>query len=400
MSQRSTDLTAKPITTMSGHQHIVLGVAYIPGGERVVTYSYDKTVRIWNVEKGEQEGTSMEHEGWVRGLAITRDGKRILSGEDQKVRVWDVETHEQIEEFRASHTRYISCIALSPDDQFVASGGEDGMIVIWGMENGEITHSIHAGPGGVASLCFSPNDEKIACAVNNVDIDIYLVQIHDLGSGDIVLGPMQGHESTVRCVLWSLDGGQLFSASDDHTIRCWDPQTADSMGPPWTGHTDAVLSLSLSPDGATLASASYDKTVRFWDAHLHDPMEHSLQHEAWLYAVAFSPCGQFVVSGARDRRVYVYSVPWWDESQEQAHHSLLESARSLDEIPSTFVHDFTGWVVREGEDPFACGGFGDIYRGTLLLGGKSIDVHYFIFLKPLELTVRLGCRESDQDILH
>ncbi|KAF8833065.1 WD40 repeat-like protein, partial [Paxillus ammoniavirescens] len=75
-SQKSVDLTAKPLMTMSGHEERVRGIAYLPGGERIVTCSWDKTVRIWNVETGEQEGTTMGHEGRVYGLAVTRDGKR------------------------------------------------------------------------------------------------------------------------------------------------------------------------------------------------------------------------------------------------------------------------------------------------------------------------------------
>ncbi|KAF8839732.1 WD40 repeat-like protein [Paxillus ammoniavirescens] len=373
MSQQSTDLTEKPIMIISGHEHIIRGIAYIPGGERIVTCSYDRSIRIWNVEKGDQEGTSMMHEGYVHGLAVTRDGKRILSCGDKKVGVWDVETHEQIEEW-ASHTSNISCIALSPDDQFVANGDEGGQVMIWKVESGEITRVIYAGTGRVNSLCFSPNGEKLACAVDNVDM-IYLVQIYDLESGEIVLGPIQGHENTVRCVLWSLDGSQLFSASDDHTIRCWDPESVDSIGPPWTGHTDAVLSLSLSPDGTTLASASYDKTVRFWDARFGGLIGPPLQHEAWLYAVTFSPCGEFIASGARDRRLYIYGVPWRGESQEQANHSLLESAWNLNEIHSTVAHcDLTGYVVRDGDHPLASGSFGDVYRGKLHVGGRPVDV--------------------------
>jgi hypothetical protein len=99
-SEKSVDLTAKPLMFMSGHKDDIRKIAYLPGGERIVTSSFDKTVRIWNVENGEQEGTTMEHKGWVSGLAVTRDGKRILSGGyDKRISVWDVETHELIEEW-------------------------------------------------------------------------------------------------------------------------------------------------------------------------------------------------------------------------------------------------------------------------------------------------------------
>ncbi|KAF8839731.1 WD40 repeat-like protein [Paxillus ammoniavirescens] len=375
MSQQFTELMAKPITTISGHEGYTQRIAYLPGGERVVTCSGDKTVRIWNVEKGEQEGTSMVHEGWVLGLAVTRDGKKILSGgEDKRIRVWDVETHEPIEEW-ASQTSSIWCIALSPDDQLTASGGNDGEIVIRKMKDGgEVKHSIHASTGSsVSALSFSPNGEKLACAVNNFMGKIYVIQLYDVESGELVLGPITAHEHWVHWILWSLDGGQLFSASDDHTIRCWDHEMAD-IGEPWTGHARGVYSLSLSPDGTKIASASRDKTVRFWDTRSGNPLGHPLQHEDWLYAVDFSPSGEFVASGGYDRKVSIWRVPWSDEGKKQAHHSLLDTAWDLDEIHSNFTHDLTGYVVREGGDPFTFGGFGDIYRGKLRVSRRSIDV--------------------------
>ncbi|KAF8839729.1 WD40 repeat-like protein [Paxillus ammoniavirescens] len=313
-SEKPIDLMAKPLTTISRHRDDIYGIAYLPGGERVVTCSYDKTVRIWDVEKGEQVGMSMVHEGWVLGLAVTRDGKRILSGEDRWIRVWDVETHEPIEGW-ASTTGYIWCIALSPDDQLAASGGDDGKIVIRKMnERGKIKHSIDAG-SRVDSLCFSPDGEKLACAVNNFTGRVFAIQVYDVETGELVFGPMKGDEGCVRCVLWSLDGSRLFSASDDHTIRCWDPERADSIGEPWTGHTEYVLSLSLSPDGTKVASASGDRTIRFWDVHSGDPVEHSLRHENSLYAVAFSPSGEFVAAGGSGGMVSIWRVPWWNDGQ-------------------------------------------------------------------------------------
>ncbi|KIJ14345.1 hypothetical protein PAXINDRAFT_50616, partial [Paxillus involutus ATCC 200175] len=258
------DLTAKPLTTMSGRENLIWGIAYLPGGKRVVSCSGDKTVRMWDVEKGEQEGTSMVHEGGVYGLAVTKDGKRILSGGGDRITIWDVETHERIEEW-AGHTTKIRCIALSPDDRLAASGA-----------NG-----------------------KLACGS-------HVIRVYDVDSGELVLGPIKGHKSDICCVLWSLDGSQLFSASADRTIRCWNSETGTPIGKPWTGHTDAILSLSLSPDGTKLASASSDKTIRFWDARSGDPIGHPLQHEDFLWTVTFSPSGKFVASGGYDRKVSIW----------------------------------------------------------------------------------------------
>ncbi|KAF8835699.1 WD40 repeat-like protein [Paxillus ammoniavirescens] len=327
----SIDLTAKPLVTMSGHEGMVLRIAYIPGGQQVVTCSGDRTIRIWDAENGEQEGTSMEHEGWIEGLVITRDGKRILSGcQKNKMRVWDVETHELIEEWEHHTEGRLWCIAMSPDDQLAANGDDKGEIVIRDMnESGQIKHSIETGTV-VESLCFSPNGEKLACAVNGRALEadgdrVYAIRVYDVQSGELILGPVKGHESEVIRVIWSLDGSQLFSASHDHTIRCWDSETAEPIGEPWTGHTGYIYSLSLSPDGSKLASASHDETVRFWDAHSGVPIvEYTLHHEDRLCVVTFSPSGEFVATGGYKHKVSIWRVPWWDSSQKQPHQSLLD----------------------------------------------------------------------------
>ncbi|KIK95722.1 hypothetical protein PAXRUDRAFT_364872 [Paxillus rubicundulus Ve08.2h10] len=137
-SEKSVDLTgsAKPLTTMSGREVTYLGYSLPARGERVVSCSEDKTVRIWDVESGKQQGTPMEHKGWLESLALPRDGGRIVSGGgDSKIHVWDVETQETVEEWRG-HANAIQCIAMSPDGQPGASGDVDGEIMIRADEGG------------------------------------------------------------------------------------------------------------------------------------------------------------------------------------------------------------------------------------------------------------------------
>ena len=65
---------------------------------------------------------------------------------------------------------------------------------------------------------------------------------------------------------FSLDGHRLASASNDQTVRLWNPDTGQPIRAPLTGHSAAVLGVGFSPDGHRLASASSDQTVRLWPA--------------------------------------------------------------------------------------------------------------------------------------
>ena len=85
---------------------------------------------------------------------------------------------------------------------------------------------------------------------------------------------LEGHTGGVLSVSYSPDRNILASASEDSTIRLWNPKTGEHRHT-LKGHTDAVNSVSYSPDGKTLASGGKDKNIRVWknpfvDTHQND----------------------------------------------------------------------------------------------------------------------------------
>jgi WD40 repeat protein len=83
--------------------------------------------------------------------------------------------------------------------------------------------------------------------------------------------PLTGHTDWVTAVAFGRlrDGRPLLAnASDDQTVRRWDPATGQPLGHPLTGHTNWVTAAAFSqlPDGRTLlATAGWDQTVRLWE---------------------------------------------------------------------------------------------------------------------------------------
>ena len=304
--QRSDNDGPQPHLVITANHAGIYSLAYFPDGRRVVVGSSTGAVRVWNLEDGKQEGTSMKHHSGIYGLTVTRDGTKIIcSYKDGVIKVWNVASHEIVKKW--SHPGSCPIVAISPDDQLIAAG--DKNVDIYSMERRQVKHSIEVG-NRVRSLCFSPDGKKLVCGTDD-DIRVY-----DVEGSTLILGPLRGHQDWVRCVLWSRDGSRLFSGSKDKTIRCWNSDTGEQIGQPWAVHRDSMRSLSLSPDGSIIASASRDKTVRFWDATTGSPIRQHLEHDN-VTAVRFSPSGESMASAGWDGKIYIWRAPWLDSVENR-----------------------------------------------------------------------------------
>ena len=135
---------------------------------------------------------------------------------------------------------------------------------------------------------------------------------------------LQGHTDHVWNVAFSPDGQTLASSSWDHTIRLWDPSTAQHKNR-LIGHTDGVLSVAFSPDGQTLASAGWDKTIRLWNPHTGQIKGTLTNHPGSVASVAFSPDGATLASGGAYQTLLLWDTTTWTvETTLKGHTGLVE----------------------------------------------------------------------------
>jgi WD40 repeat protein len=91
----------------------------------------DKTVRLWDVQNGEQMQKLGGHEGPVLSVAFSPGGQIVASASgDMTVGLWDAKTGEQLRRLEG-HEDYVSSVAFSPDGQKLASGSDDETVRLW-----------------------------------------------------------------------------------------------------------------------------------------------------------------------------------------------------------------------------------------------------------------------------
>src|SRR5581483_8584145 len=89
----ATALPAAIRADMAGHGATINGLAVSPDGKRLLSASWDYTVRLWDLEKQAEIKVLEGHAASVNTLAFAPDGKSAYSGSwDQKIIEWDLES--------------------------------------------------------------------------------------------------------------------------------------------------------------------------------------------------------------------------------------------------------------------------------------------------------------------
>ncbi|XP_023415719.2 apoptotic protease-activating factor 1 isoform X5 [Loxodonta africana] len=150
---------------LQAHQETVKDFRLLKNS-RLLSWSFDGTVKVWNIITGRIEKDFVCHQDTVLSCDISPDATKFSStSADKTAKIWNFDLLFPLHEL-SGHTGCVRCSVFSVDSTLLATGDDNGEIRIWNVSNGELlglcsvegaaTHG-----GWVTDLCFSPDSKML-----------------------------------------------------------------------------------------------------------------------------------------------------------------------------------------------------------------------------------------------
>ena len=264
-------------------------------------------------------------DGTAYGLTFDRSGTLLATaGAEGIVKVWNVVEGKMTHLIRA-HRGWASGVAFSVDSSRLATSGQDGMVRIWdigpgGGDGGREMLSLAGHEGPVFGVAFSADGRRIASAGADGTVRVW----EPGRSGSEAVAVIRGHKSDVMGVAFHPDGTRIASAGADRHVRIWESSTGREITSFSAGTPHRVNAVSYSPDGRRLAVGGHDRSVSIWDAATLERLIDYPGHSGPVLYVGFSPGGEILASASQDATIKL----WNPESEPGMQEFRVDPARA------------------------------------------------------------------------
>ncbi|MCA9122285.1 MAG: PQQ-binding-like beta-propeller repeat protein [Planctomycetaceae bacterium] len=320
-------LSSGQIAVLNGHLSGVVAAAWNQAGSQVASCSFDQTVRVWDIRRGDEicclplHGESSQ----VNCIAFAPQGNQLVSSSGRTMRIWDTEGgHVVLTVDLPGDDNVLNCVVYSPDGSRIFSGSKDKLIRVWDAASGQELLRLRGHDEEVVGIAISPDGTRLVSVSNDQTICVW-----DTSDGQRLLTVPQPVK-LFNCVAFSPDGTLVANGTNaslsDNKVCIWDATSGETVRS-FEGHTDSVVGVAFSPDGRCVASASYDGTVRVWDIADGSELRCFTGHQSSVRSVAYSPNGEHIATSSDDKTVRIWR-PTCDASQRlQGHSKQLRDVR-------------------------------------------------------------------------
>ena len=299
VTSRKTQRALPPLTKRNALQR---DMALSPCEELLAVDTGEANIEVWHIPSETLVARLTEHENRVNTLAFSPTGEYLVSGGwADEVYVWDA-AHWEKQHKLIAHIGWVVDIAFHPDGKrFVTSARDlDGTTRLWNVETGEQVAPLPLPDVLEDTTLYRGESEEIERVTNG---------------GNLQWKRHQHIRSIVFSPCGTLIAGGLGSDGLTNEIRLWDTETLETrmiILPPQG--TIRPWALTFSPCGRYLVSGAWwcsglDKApIRIWEVATGEHIHTFWAHSTDVQDVAFSPDGSLLASGSFDGTVLLWDM--------------------------------------------------------------------------------------------
>ena len=241
--------------------------------------------------------------GWRWAMDVHPESHRVASGADDGiVMVWDYRSGEKVLQLEGGHGDSIGDVAFSPDGRYLLSGAYDDWMVLWDGQTGEIVRRFFNPTGDVNGIDISP-DGRLAIAATEGGV----ATLWDLETGEQAGELVHNPEVQIISSVFHPGGRLAATGSEDGTVIVWDVSEGRAIQS-LAVMEGTVFALDFSPDGGLLAAGGITDTVFLFETEDWQPAGRLTGHPDWVFGLDFSPDGSQLAVANRDGAVMLWQV--------------------------------------------------------------------------------------------
>lgn len=211
------------VRSFKGHTSDVNSVAFSHDNRQIVSGSRDRTIKLWNT-LAECKYTILEnqHTDWVSCVRFSPSTTKPLivsCGWDKLVKVWNLTTCKLRKNLQG-HTSVLYTVTISPDGSLCASGGKDGVAMLWDVNEGKHLYSLESN-STINALCFSPCNYWL-CAATDKSVKIWDLENKNVLSEIMPEKVNRSGAPWCTSLNWSHDGRMLFVGTFNGAINVYE----------------------------------------------------------------------------------------------------------------------------------------------------------------------------------
>ncbi len=215
------------LTTYKGHQGKIRAVSFNEKQTILASTGDDAMIKLWSIPEGECMTIKDAHEGRIRDILFINDHEVVSCGDDKRLKIWDINTLNFRQPPNMFHKGWIRTLAINKEGTLLASAGDDKVVYLWDPNSLKCIRTLEGHKGRIWDIEFFTNHETTWLISSSGNGD-NTIRVWDLKTYECVK-VLSGHKEQIQSISINDKLHLLASSGEDEQIIIWDLENLSEL---------------------------------------------------------------------------------------------------------------------------------------------------------------------------